>query len=157
MIKQAIILAGGIGTRLRARLGDLPKPMIPIAGKPLLEHQVEMLARQGFTQVLIFACYRADMIAKHFGDGSRWGVDLKIIVEQTPLSTAGAVLAGFDHLAEEFAVLYGDTMVNVDVRRMERAHARAGADATLCCDSHRVSGLIKTNVPGFGNVFRGDF
>jgi histidinol-phosphate phosphatase family protein len=131
MIKQAIILAGGMGTRLRARLGDLPKPMIPIAGKPLLEHQVEMLARQGFTQVIIFACYRADLIAKHFGDGSRWGVDLKIIVEQTPLSTAGAVLAGFEHLAEEFAVLYGDTMVNVDVRRMERAHASAGADATL--------------------------
>ncbi len=156
MIKQAIILAGGMGTRLRARLGDLPKPMIPIAGKPLLEHQVEMLARQGFTQVLIFACYRADLIAKHFGDGSRWGVDLKIIVEQTPLSTAGAVLAGFEHLAEEFAVLYGDTMVNVDVRRMERAHASAGADATLLLhpnDHPLDSDLVELDASGWITAF----
>jgi len=156
MIKQAVILAGGMGTRLRARLGDLPKPMIPIAGKPLLEHQVEMLVRQGFKQVLIFACYRADLIAKHFGDGSRWGIDLRIIVEQTPLSTAGAVLAGFEHLVEEFAVLYGDTMINVDVRRMEQAHVKAGAAATLLLhpNNHPLdSDLVEIDAAGWITAF----
>ena len=63
-MKQLVILAGGIGTRLRARLGDLPKPMIPIAGKPLLEHQIELARRHGFNDVIIFACYRADLIER---------------------------------------------------------------------------------------------
>ena len=71
MSRQAVILAGGAGTRLRERLGDLPKPMIPIAGKPLLEHQVELARAHGFDEVLIFACYRADLIQQHLGDGSR--------------------------------------------------------------------------------------
>ena len=69
MSRQLIILAGGAGTRLRARLGDLPKPMIPIAGKPLLEHQVELAKKYGFTDLIFFVHYRADLIEKHFGDG----------------------------------------------------------------------------------------
>jgi histidinol-phosphate phosphatase family protein len=130
-MKQAIILAGGLGTRLRARLGDLPKPMIPIGGKPLLEHQVELAARHGYRDIIIFACYRADLIAAHFGAGSKWGVQLRIVTEREPLGTAGAVLAGRDLLADEFIVFYGDTMVNVDLSRLMDAHHRAKADATL--------------------------
>src|SRR5580698_7543570 len=130
-MKQLVILAGGMGTRLRARLGDLPKPMIPIAGKPLLEHQVELAQRHGFDDILIFACYRADLIEAHFGDGRHWGVRLRTIVESEPLGTAGAVLAGFDLLAPEFAVMYGDTMVNVDLERIRRAREQSGAAAAL--------------------------
>lgn len=130
-MKQAIILAGGMGTRLRARLGDLPKPMIPIGGKPLLEHQVELAARHGFCDIIIFACYRADLIEAHFGDGSKWGVQVRIVTEREPLGTAGAVLAGRELLAEEFVVFYGDTMVNVDLSRLLDAHHKANADATL--------------------------
>lgn len=131
MTKQLLILAGGLGTRLKARLGDLPKPMIPIGGKPLLEIQVELAKRHGFTDLLIFACYRADLIEAHFGDGSRWGVSIRYIIEKDPLGTAGAVLAGFDLLAEHFVVMYGDTMINVDLDRFWRAHHAGGADATL--------------------------
>jgi histidinol-phosphate phosphatase family protein len=131
MSRQAIILAGGAGTRLRERLGDLPKPMIPIAGKPLLEHQVELCARFGFTDLVFFVHYRADLIEKHFGDGARWGVKIRYVVEKEPLGTAGAVLAGFDMLADRFVVLYGDTMVNVDLDRIWKAHEQAGADTTL--------------------------
>lgn len=87
-MKQLVILAGGMGTRLKARLGDLPKPMVPIAGKPLLEHHVELAKRHGFDDILIFACYRADLIERHFGDGSRWGVRIRTIVEREPLGTA---------------------------------------------------------------------
>jgi NDP-sugar pyrophosphorylase family protein len=130
-MKQLVILAGGMGTRLKARLGDLPKPMIPIGGKPLLEHQVELAKRHGFEEVLIFACYRADLIERHFGNGQKWGLHLRTIVEKEPLGTAGAVLAGFDLLADEFAVIYGDTMLNVDLERMRRERALRQADAVL--------------------------
>jgi len=131
MSRQAIILAGGAGTRLRERLGDLPKPMVPIAGKPLLEHQVELAKRHGFTDFIFLVHHRADIIERHFDDGRRWGVNIRHIVEHEPLGTAGAVLAGFERLAERFLVLYGDTMVNVDLGRLWSAHERGGAEATL--------------------------
>src|SRR5665213_3946630 len=131
MSRQLIILAGGAGTRLRARLGDLPKPMIPIAGKPLLEHQVELAKKFGFTDLIFFVHYRADLIESYFGDGKKFGVQIRYVLEKEPLGTAGAVLAGFENLAEHFVVLYGDTMVNVDLNRIWNAHEKAKVDATL--------------------------
>jgi histidinol-phosphate phosphatase family protein len=131
MARQLIILAGGAGTRLRARLGDLPKPMIPIAGKPLLEHQVELAKKHGFTDLIFFVHHRADLIEKHFGDGQNFGVRIRHVVETEPLGTAGAVLAGRELLANRFVVMYGDTMVNVDLERIWQAHEMAGAAATL--------------------------
>jgi histidinol-phosphate phosphatase family protein len=131
MPRQLIILAGGAGTRLRERLGDLPKPMIPVAGKPLLEHQVELAKKYGFTDLIFFVHYRADLIEKYFGDGKKFGVQIRYVLEKEPLGTAGAVLAGFEKLAERFVVLYGDTMVNVDLDRIWNAHEKAEADATL--------------------------
>jgi histidinol-phosphate phosphatase family protein len=130
-MKQLVILAGGTGTRLKERLGDLPKPMIPIGGKPLLEHQVELGLRHGMDDIIIFACYRADLIERHFGDGRRWGIRIRTVVEREPLGTAGAVLAGFDLLADQFVVMYGDTMVNVDLERIRQAHLSSHAAATL--------------------------
>jgi D,D-heptose 1,7-bisphosphate phosphatase len=130
-LKQLVILAGGKGTRLKDRLGDLPKPMIPIAGKPLLEHQIELARAHGFADVLLFVHHRADLIQQHFGDGSRWDLRVRYVIETEPLGTAGAVLAGFEQLNDRFAVMYGDTMVNVDLARFWRAHQDSGADATL--------------------------
>ena len=130
-MKQLVILAGGKGTRLKDRLGDLPKPMIPIAEKPLLEHQVELARAHGFTDVLLFVHYRADLIQEHLGDGTRWGLRIRYIIEKEPLGTAGAVLAGFNELSDRFAVMYGDTMINVDLTRFWNAHNASGADATL--------------------------
>lgn len=130
-MKQLIILAGGKGTRLKERLGDLPKPMIPVGGKPLLEHQVELAKKYGFTDLIFFVHYRADLIEKHFGDGQQFGVRIRYVLEREPLGTAGAVLAGFELLAERFVVMYGDTMVNVDLGRIWQAHEQHDADATL--------------------------
>ncbi|MDB6019011.1 MAG: D,D-heptose 1,7-bisphosphate phosphatase [Pedosphaera sp.] len=155
-MKQLIILAGGMGTRLRARLGDLPKPMIPIGGKPLLEHQIEMAQRHGFTDILIFACYRADLIEQHFGDGSRWGVKIRMVVEREPLGTAGAVLAGYDLLADDFVVMYGDTMVNVDLERIWQTHLQSKADATLLLhpnDHPLDSDLVEADAEGWITAF----
>ncbi len=155
-MNQLIILAGGMGTRLRARLGDLPKPMIPIAGKPLLELQIELAKSHGFNDILIFACYRADLIEQHFGDGNRWGLRVRTIVEREPLGTAGAVLAGFDLLADNFVVMYGDTMVNVDLQRICQAHLRHQADATLLLhpnDHPLDSDLVEANTEGWVTAF----
>jgi histidinol-phosphate phosphatase family protein len=131
MSRQLIILAGGAGTRLRERLGDLPKPMIPIAGKPLLEHQVELAKMFGFTDLIFFVHYRADLIEAHFGNGDKFGVRIRHVMEIEPLGTAGAVLAGFEHLADRFVVMYGDTMVSVDLERIWNAHEQAAVAATL--------------------------
>src|ERR1043166_8623688 len=84
-MKQLVILAGGKGTRLKERLGDLPKPMIPIGGKSLLEHQVELACEHGFTDILLFVCYRADLIQQHLGDGAGRGLRIRYIVEKEPL------------------------------------------------------------------------
>lgn len=155
-MKQLVILAGGMGTRLKARLGDLPKPMIPIGGRPLLEHHVELARRHGFEDIIIFACYRSDLIDRHFGDGSRWGVRLRTVVEKEPLGTAGAVLAGYDLLAEEFAVTYGDTMVNVDLERIRQARAAIDADAALLLhpnDHPSDSDLVEAGQAGWITAF----
>src|SRR5947209_8058647 len=130
-MKQLIILAGGKGTRLKDRLGDLPKPLIPIGGKALLQHQVELARRHDFSDIVIFVCYRPELIEAQLGDGSRWGVRIRYVIEREPLGTAGAVLAGIDALADRFIVLYGDTMVNVDLGRIWQTHEREKADATL--------------------------
>ncbi|MGA3268005.1 MAG: nucleotidyltransferase family protein, partial [Verrucomicrobiota bacterium] len=131
MSRQLVIVAGGAGTRLRARLGDLPKPMIPIAGKPLLEHLVALARQYGFTDLIFFVHYRADLIEQYFGDGKMFGVRIRYLLEREPLGTAGAVRAGLHLLAGRFLVMYGDTMVNVDLDRLWDAHARHGAAATL--------------------------
>jgi len=120
-----------MGKRLRERLGDLPKPMIPIGGRPLLEHQIELSKRHGFTNIKVFACYRANVIKEYFGNGSRWGASISYVVEDEPLGTAGAVLAALDQLADRFLVLYGDVMANVDLGRIREAHNEAKADVTL--------------------------
>jgi histidinol-phosphate phosphatase family protein len=130
-MKQLVILAGGRGTRLKDFLGDLPKPMIAIGPKPLLEHQVDLARQYGFGSLLFFVHHRADLIEQHFGDGSKWGVNIRYVVEKEPLGTAGAVLAGFGQLADRFLVMYGDTMVNVDLQRIWNAHEESRADATL--------------------------
>jgi histidinol-phosphate phosphatase family protein len=125
------ILAGGQGTRLKDRAGRLPKPMMPILGKPLLDHQIELCKRHGFSRILLLVHYEHEMIIQHSGDGSRYGVNLGYHVEETPRGTAGALCDALPRMAETFLVLYGDTYLDVDLRRLWDRHARQTADATL--------------------------
>lgn len=151
MTKQLVILAGGKGTRLKECLGDLPKPMIPVAGKPLLEHQIELAARHGFTEILIFVCYGASVIRAQLGDGSRWGLRIRYVIEKEPLGTAGAVLAGYAELLPTFMVIYGDVMLNVDLERVWQHQLRSRADATLLVhpnDHPHDSDLLETDEQG---------
>jgi len=148
---QAVILAGGSGSRLKTRLGDLPKPMVSLCGKPLLEHQIELLRSHGFTRILLLLGYNPDAISGYFGDGRNFGVEIEYAVEQAPLGSAGAVLAVYGRLEEHFLVLYGDTALNVDLRRFWDAHLAHGADASLFVhpnDHPQDSDLVETDQSG---------
>lgn len=131
MIRQAVILAGGKGTRLQERLKGLPKPLIDIAGVPLLERQILLCKRYGITRALILVNHAADQVIEFCRIRDNWGMDIELIDDGEPRGTAGAVLAVRELLDEEFLVLYGDTMLDVDLHRFYRFHQQNGGAATL--------------------------
>lgn len=136
---QAIILAGGLGTRLRDAVPDVPKPMAPINGRPFLEFLLGYWSAQGITRVVLSVGYKADTIQRHFG--KRYGLlKIEYALEETPCGTGGGLLLATNHLGEEgpFLVLNGDTFFEVDLKAMMAAHLdkRAGVTMALL----RVSG-----------------
>ena len=113
---KAVILAGGMGTRLRPVTGDKPKPMVPLLGKPLMEHILALLRAHGFDDICAAVRYRAGDIMAHFGDGSRFGVRLQYRLEQEPLGTAGAVKNCGDFCGDEdVLVISGDAACDFDL------------------------------------------
>ena len=128
---QAVIMAGGKGTRLASVTRNIPKPMVPIQGKPLLEYQVENLRESGVDRILIIVGYLGDVIRSHFGDGSRFGVSITYFSEETPLGTAGALRLVKEQLEEDFILVFGDLFINVDFARFLSAHRRSGGLITL--------------------------
>lgn len=125
------ILAGGMGTRLRERSGSLPKPMVLILGKPVLHHQIDLCRKHGFTDIALLVQHRHEMISEYFGDGSNFGVRLTYAIEDNPRGTAGALHDALPILASRFLLLYGDTYMDVDLRRIWNAHSAADSAATL--------------------------
>ena len=121
-MKQAIILAGGKGTRLRERLGDLPKPLIDICGVPLLERQILLLKKYNFEEIIILVNYQSEKILDFCKSKNNWELNVKCIDDGNPLGTAGATLKIFDILSDEFLVMYGDTMLDVDLNRFYEFH-----------------------------------
>ncbi len=133
---QAAILAGGAGTRMGELAKTLPKPMLPIGGKPILEHQVELLKSSGITGITLCLGHLSPVIRDHFGDGSRWGVKISYSIEDKPLGTAGCLRHAFPEADREILVLYGDVMVWMDLNEMVNRHRKTGADATLAVHSN---------------------
>jgi histidinol-phosphate phosphatase family protein len=132
VLKQAVILAGGKGTRLKERLDGRPKPLVLVDGIPLLQRQLESLASAGISQILVLVNHAADQIS-NFISAYEWGeVDIHCLNDGTPLGTAGATLRALDKLAEEFLVVYGDTLFDIDLDRFESFHlAHPESAATL--------------------------
>ncbi len=114
MIDQAVILAGGLGSRLGELTQQMPKPLLPVAGRPFLEYVVWNLSRFGINRFLFSVGYRADQIIEHFGDGSRFGISTDYVVEQQPLNTGGALLFAGDKLQKTFLVANGDTLFDLN-------------------------------------------
>lgn len=128
---KVVIIAGGQGTRIASVNSEIPKAMIPICGKPIIEREVEMAKRYGFTDFLFITGYLGDQIESYFGDGSRWGVHIDYYRETKPLGTAGALGLLRDQLTEDFFVFYGDTVMDINMHRMMEYHLSKHADATL--------------------------
>jgi mannose-1-phosphate guanylyltransferase/phosphomannomutase len=142
---KAVVMAGGEGSRLRPLTSRLPKPLVPIAGRPVMHHIIALLHRSGIKHVVATLHYLADEIESYFGDGSDFGVSIGYTVEDTPLGTAGAVKLA-EHLlsGEDFIVISGDAMTDCDVRKLIDHHAAAGNDVTIALK--RVSNPLEFGV-----------
>jgi NDP-sugar pyrophosphorylase family protein len=128
---RALILAAGEGNRLRPLTLDCPKPMLPVGGRPILEHLVDLLRRHGIKEIAINLHYRAERIAEHFGNGRRFGVDITYSLEPQLLGSAGAARKLDWYFTEPFVVMYGDVLADVDVSALVDAHSVFGGLVTL--------------------------
>jgi mannose-1-phosphate guanylyltransferase / phosphomannomutase len=128
---KAVILAGGRGTRLGTLTEALPKPMVPICGKPLLEHQLGVLKRYGIDEVILSTGYRAEIVEEYFHDGKNFGVNISYAREDAPLGTAGALKSLEQELQDDFLVVYGDVLFDLNLTRLLALHKKHGSAGTL--------------------------
>lgn len=124
-------MAGGEGTRLRPLTSNQPKPMLPMANRPMMEHVVGLLRQHGMTDIVVTVAFMANAIRSYFGDGSELGVRMVYATEETPLGTAGSVLNAREELDERFLVISGDVLTDIDLSAVVDFHERKGALATL--------------------------
>lgn len=145
---KVVIMAGGKGTRITSVASDIPKPMILIDGKPVLEHEIECLRKQGFTDIILTVSHLGSVIMDYFQDGSKFGVHIEYYFEKEPLGNAGALFKIKEKLTEDFLLLNADAMFDVDFNRFVDFHKRHNALVTLFThpNSHPYdSGLIISN------------
>jgi len=128
---KVVIMAGGKGTRISSVASNIPKPLIPIEGKPVLEREIECLRDQGFTDITLTVSHMADQIMSYFKDGSTLGVHIDYYVEKTPLGNAGALFKLYDSLTDDFLLLNADSIFDVDFNRFVNYHKEKGGLATL--------------------------
>lgn len=128
---KVVIIAGGKGTRIASVNSEIPKAMIPVNGKPVVEMQLELAKRYGLTDILLIIGYLGDKIRSYFGDGSNWGVHITYFEEVTPLGTAGALAELKSVLTEDFVVFYGDTVMDIALDKMLMFHNEHQSDGTL--------------------------
>lgn len=128
---KAIIMAGGKGTRISSITTDIPKAMLPIVDKPIIEHQIECLKKSGITDITVVVGHLGEVIKNYLQDGSQFGVKINYLEETIPLGTAGALYYLKDEIKEDFVFLFGDVFLSVDFNRMILYHIEKKSDATL--------------------------
>lgn len=128
---KVVIMAGGKGTRIASVNADVPKPMIPIDGKPILEYQINALSAQGYREIILIIGHLGHVIRDYFSDGSNWNVNITYIEETTPLGTAGALFYLKEQITEDFLLLNGDIIFDVDIQRFLSYHKTQGTMATI--------------------------
>ncbi len=148
---KAVILAGGEGTRLRPLTSNTPKPMMPLANKPMMEHIVNLLALHGFDEIVVTVAFLANQIRDYFGDGSDFGVTMRYATEDSPLGTAGSVRNAAEELDDTFLVISGDVLTDIDLTAFVKAHRDAGATASIALkhvDNPLEFGIVITRPDG---------
>jgi mannose-1-phosphate guanylyltransferase len=128
---RAMILAAGLGTRLRPITYGMPKPMVPVLNRPVMEHTARLLARHGFDQAIANLHWFPELIEGHFGDGSAFGIELSYRREERLLGTAGGVRNAADYLGDSFLVIAGDALTDIDFKAMRGFHESHDGVATV--------------------------
>ena len=144
---QAIILAGGKGTRLRPYTTILPKPLMPINDMPILEVVIRQLKNNGFTKIIMAVGYLAELLEAYFGDGSRWGVEISYSREEKPLGTAGP-LTLVDDLDDTFLMMNGDILTDLNYFELMNFHKQNNSKITIATYNKEVKidlGILKVN------------
>ena len=157
---RAVIMAGGKGTRLASLNAEIPKPMFPVTGRPILEYQIESLVKSGVKDITLIVGYLKEIIKEHFGNGSKFGVRINYIEESEPLGTAGA-LYYLKNEPDDFILVFGDLILDIDFNRFMSFHKEHESTITLfghpnshpydsdvieVGENHRVSGIISKKI-----------
>jgi mannose-1-phosphate guanylyltransferase / phosphomannomutase len=148
---RAVVMAGGEGTRLRPLTSNQPKPMVPIVGKPCMEHILELLKAHGLEDVIVTVAFLPQAIRSYFGDGESLGLNISYSVEETPLGTAGSVGLAARRLEEQLLVISGDALCDVDLTRLLEAHRENEAAVTIglkSVDNPLEFGIVVTDEDG---------
>ena len=122
MIDTAIILAGGLGTRLRPLTDNTPKPLLPMKGKPIVQHTIELLKDHGVKNIILSIGYKAEKIQEYFGDGSKLGVNISYSIEEEPLGTGGAIKKAAQDCIKPFVLAWGDNLMDIDYSQLMQNH-----------------------------------
>lgn len=141
---KALVLAAGMGSRIRSIAGDLPKPMISFGGEPIIARNLRWLAQSGVTEVWINLHFQAEVLARFIGDGSAYGLHVRYIFEPELLGTAGALANLGDVFSERMFVIYGDSVLRMDLEALVEKHEEADADVTIALfdrDIHAHTGI----------------
>ena len=148
---KAVILAGGLGTRLRPYTKSLPKPMLPLGGKPILEYEIEWLKKNGIKEIVVCVSYLRKKIENYFGDGRKFGIKIEYAISSKPLATAGQLKTAEKFIDDAFVCLYGDSIYNFSLRNMIKHHKKSRANVTMSLFDYRFNlkyGVIDTKKSG---------
>lgn len=154
---DAVILVGGKGTRLRPLTNSIPKPMLPVAGAPFLEHLLARIKEAGMTHVVLGTSFKAEVFEEHFGDGSHLRLEIEYVVEDEPLGTGGGIRNVLDHLRYDRAMVFnGDVLGGTDLQAVLNTHVEQEADVTLHLlrvSDPRAFGCVPTDADGRVSAF----
>ena len=148
---KAVILAGGLGTRLQPYTIFLPKPMLPLGDKPILEHLVDWTSKNGVKSFVLCVSYLRKKIEDHFGDGNEFGVNIEYAISNKPLATAGQLKTAEKFLDDTFVCMYGDSIYNFNLRKMIEQHYRQKSFITMSLNEYKTNipyGIIETTKTG---------
>ncbi|BBJ45929.1 hypothetical protein SSPO_086470 [Streptomyces antimycoticus] len=130
---KAVVMAGGEGTRLRPMTSTMPKPLLPVANRPIMEHVLRLLKRHGLSETVVTVQFLASLVKNYFGDGEELGMELTYANEEKPLGTAGSVKNAEEALKDDtFLVISGDALTDFDLTDLINFHKENGALVTVC-------------------------
>ncbi|QAT50342.1 NDP-sugar synthase [Caproiciproducens sp. NJN-50] len=153
---KALFLAGGMGTRLKPLTDEIPKPMVPIMNRPLLERNMENLKKCGIREIVISTCYKSRYIREYFGDGSKFGLKIEYICEDLPLGTGGAIKKAGDLFDDTFLVFNADILCSMDFMELVTFHQSRSAAVTIAVtqvDNPSAYGVIEQDENGYATSF----